>query len=368
MEHRLLSPLTEVILMDRLSDPGDLSAANIVAYRLLRGAYLGETYASYQLAEIAPDEWRLFQDWRGDAQPRDPMRPFYESPYMDVDEDRKDQFIVQPRPMQVRDCDLTFIQGEEGISSEIRARADALMDRVLQHAPGKVQRLLDPALEHVQARKDLRIDVFTDTGELADMLRDKLGDGMDWSLRSYGIDYHSFGHFSHKSVFLVATNADEVAGMLKLGANEPGSYVLSYVSVAPGFREQGLSKALYARAIDLCQRDERVLIRSQPGEFTRQHPIITLSYDKMVKESHVLHADSESPFRFLFKTSLERGMTYAQMLARYKPDCDAAVPSPEDRNTGLPMTWQQREVERESVARLLKETEQDTKPRRRMAP
>ena len=367
MEQKLLYPLLDVLAKERKQDRHDLTAANIVAYRMLRSPYLGQTYASYYLAQTAPGDWRLFQDWRGEAKDRDPMIAFYRDCYMEVDdgESLPDVFIAQPQARTI--ARPVPINGEDGIDGTLRARADALLERVRAAHPEALQRLLEPTQEQTQQRYDLPI-VEIDSRQIGAFMREKLGDFYDGSLKSSGIDYHTPDHFTHKSIYLVACNEDEVAGMLKLGTSRAWGYGLSYVSVAPGFRGQGLSKRLYQQALDICERDRRVFIRSQPGEFTQDNPNITASYDHLVRQSAVLHTDSESPFLRLFQTCVESGMDYATMLERFKSHCDAAIPSLADRKAGS-LSWQRRQGELDTVARLLNEEPfvQQSRPGRRPA-
>lgn len=359
MEQKLLYPLLDTLAKERRQDAADLSAANIVAWRMLRSPYLGDTYASYYLAQTAPGDWRLFQDWHGEAKDRDPLSTFYYDGYMEYEDDETppDIFVVHPRKRTIDRPQP--IQAEEGIDAALLAYADQLMERVYFAYPAALQRLFSPTLEQQRRRQELSI-VEVDGSDLGQFLRSKLGDFYDGSLKSSGIDYHSPHHFSHKSLYLVACNDDEVAGVLKLGASRSWGYGLSYVSVAPGFRQQGLSKQLYQRALDVCERDQRVFVRSSPGEFTRDHPSITASYDRMVKASPALHADTESPFLRLFETCIEKGMDYAQMRERFKPHCDAATPTLADRQAGRP-DWQQRQEQFETV-RLLLEPLQELQP------
>ena len=194
-----------------------------------------------------------------------------------------------------------------------------------------------------------------------------LGEGADLSLRAHGIDYHIAPSFQtpDSTLFLLAHNGEDVAGLMKLGAGTGWGYGVGYVCVAPGFRHQGLSQRLYQAAIERCLADEKVLIRSDPGDQTP--PQATLAYDRLVLASPVLHTTFHSPAENGFKLLHDKGVPYEQWCEALKPACDAAVRTPEQRLQGDHVaSYQQRKdwVEQHGSAfdALLKDPQ--PKPRR----
>lgn len=330
MEHHLLDPLLETLAEERRGEPDDLSAANIVAWRLLRGPYLGDTYASWQLAEIAPNEWRLEQEWLdGEWIRRDPLEPFY--PGMYHDEEEEGQWFRPARRAELKG-EVKHVDTETELSADLRARADALLERVHAKAPAHVDRLMSPTTAQLKARRDIQVELV-DCDGLATLLRGLLGDACDWSLKAYGIEYHSHPNFMEKDhKFLVAHNEDEVCGILKIHVASPWTYAVGYVCTAPGFRGQGLSKRLYCEFIECCERENKVLVRTDPGKRT---PVeATLAYDRMVRESGALHVSTSCPLMFLMETVHKAGVPFSRMREALKEACDDAIPHENFRRHG----------------------------------
>lgn len=329
MEHYLLAPLYALVAKERPRDPEDLSAANLVALRLLTGSYLGKSYASWGVCEVVPGHWCLAQSWDGGVVDRDVFEPFYPPAFgfdEGDDEFRKDLYVVGPPPGVNKAKDL--VSGEAHVPLGIRQRADAMLGRLRSSSPDAVSLLLEPTTEQLIQRQKIAIETVKGR-DLGDMLRPIIGDWGDWTLRAYGIKYHGHSHASPDDVYIFAHNGMEVCGVMKLGTSRKWGYGVSYVSVSPGFRGQGLSLKLYQAALDKCLEDEKVLVRSDPGDDTP--PQATLAYDRMVKSAPVLHTTSYGPFAYPLEMVCEKGWDYATLVSRLKEACDDALPSPQQR-------------------------------------
>lgn len=329
MEHYLLAPLYSLIQKERPQDPDELSAANLVALRLLTGPYLGRSYASWGIANVGAGNWCLAQEWDNEVIDRDALEPFHRSWYGhdEYDEDQaKDIYAVDPPRHVNRINELQ--SGEDHVPQPIRDRADAMLERLRALHPEAVSQLLSPTAEQLQRRQDIQV-VAVRGRQFSEHLRPIIGDWADWSLRAYGIKYHNPSYTSGEDFYFLAHNGTEVCGVMKLGTARGWGYGVSFVSVSPGFRGQGLSLRLYEAAIAQCLEDGKALIRSDPGEGTP--PQATLAYDRLVKASPVIHTSSNGALTYPLQQVFEKGWPYATLVERLKDVCDEAIPSPERR-------------------------------------
>lgn len=330
MEHYLLDPLYSLVAKERPQDPDELSAANVVGLRLLTGPYLGRSYQSWGLAQPESGHWCLCQEWDDEVIARDVLEPFYPAMF-GFDEEEAPRYVVHP-PRQTRAL-RQLEKGEDHVPAAIRARADAMLERLQALYPQAVGQLLHPTAEQLAHRQEIVIEAV-EGRHFSERLRPILGDWADWSLRSYGIKYHSPTYSSSKEVFLLAHNGSEVCGVMKLGMSRPWAYVVSFISVTPGFRNQGLSLKLYQAAIEKCMADGKVLIRTEPGEGT---PVqATLAYDRLVRGAPILHAISHGPLEYPLQEMFNKGWSYAQLRDQLKSVCDEALPSPQERTGERP--------------------------------
>ena len=368
-QHPHLAPLLRLLAQERRTHPDELSAANVVAHRLLQGPYLRPSHADWHLVEVAEQEWRLAQRLPdGQWARRDPLEPFYPDDYwhpgLESDQN-SDHFSVQSR-RESRPIQTWEPIPAPSLSPAVAQAAQGLLERLVRFDPDTLQRLLNPTPKHLEKRQSLIIECLN-AHHLNTFLLTHLGEGADLSLRAHGIDYHIAPSFQtpDSTLFLLAHNGEDVAGLMKLGAGTGWGYGVGYVCVAPGFRHQGLSQRLYQAAIERCLADEKVLIRSDPGDQTP--PQATLAYDRLVLASPVLHTTFHSPAENGFKLLHDKGVPYEQWCEALKPACDAAVRTPEQRLQGDHVaSYQQRKdwVEQHGSAfdALLKDPQ--PKPRR----
>lgn len=365
-EHPLLAPLYQVLAYQRQDSPEAISAANVVAQRLLQSPYLGQTYQDWHLVERAPGEWRLVQYAPGgQVFDRDPLLPFYRDALQEEPlHVPVDRFVLSPRPETLPIPNQPPSQAH--LSADVTARAQALLEQVFQANPTAMGRLLSPSPTQLEQRQRLQVDALHPK-DLQETLYRLLGPLHDASLRAYGIDYHTAPSYStpDTTLYLLAHNGEEVAGLMKLGTSSGWGYGVGYICVAPGFRNQGLSQRLYQAAIDRCLADDKVLIRSDPGDQTPRQA--TLVYDRLILGSPVLHTTFHSPAEQGFKLLHDNGVPYGQWMEALKAACDAAVRTPEQRQAGDHVASQQQRndwVERYGAAfeGLLKDLQ--PKPRR----
>ena len=332
MEHYLLAPVYSLILKERPQDSDELSAANLVALRLLTGPYLGNSYASWGVANVGGGRWCLMQDWDNELIDRDVLEPFHESwfGYDEYDEEPgRDVYCVAP-PRHVNRV-RSLLQGEDHVPQPIRDRADAMLERLRALHPEAVSQLLSPTAEQLQRRQDIQI-VAVRGRQFSEHLRPIIGDWADWSLRAYGIKYYNPSYTSDKDFYFLAHNGVEVCGVMKLGTARDWGYGVSFVSVSPGFRGQGLSLKLYQSAISQCLKDGKALIRTDPGEGTP--PQATLAYDRIVKASPVIHTTSHGALTYPLQEVFKKGWPYATLVEKLKVACDEIIPTPEQRMEG----------------------------------
>ena len=341
-QHRILAPLYELLAEERRTESEDITAANLVAWRLLHGPFLGGNHEAWHLVEVAQGEWRLMQDYRNGHEwiEQDPLNAYYADPYGDYDEDDEDAPVRDFFELDARRRDpwkwgqpRRLMADESDLPSEVVARADALLERLSARAPQFTARLLSPTEEQQAERQDIRIECL-DALDLQDKLRELLGDYHDSSMRSYGMEYYSAPSWARDKdraeFHFLAHNGEELCGMLKLAEYNPWSYSLSYVAVAPGFRGQGLSQKLYEKAIERCIADRRVLSRTEPGNDT---PLAaTLAYDRLIARFPVIQTAREST-AWALEQLHQAGVPY-ERLFDIKDALDAHVPTPEQRAEG----------------------------------
>lgn len=333
-QHPFLAPLYQALAQQRQAEPDDISAANVAAQQLLQSPYLGTTYHDWHLLERAPGEWRLYQrlpdhTWVD----RDPLNGFYRDPFLEEEQlEGQVRFTPTARPETLPLPDQTPTTRPLLPDSLVR-RAHALLEGVRQHDPNLVDRLLQPEPSQATQRQHLVIEALN-PAQLGETLYRLLGPWHDPNLRAYGIDYHTAPtyHMPNTTRYLLAHNGEEIAGLMKLGNGSSWGYGVGYVCVASGFRNQRLSQRLYQAAIDLCLKDEKVLIRSDPGDHTPRQA--TLAYDRLVLASPVLHTTFHSPAEHGFKLLHDKGVPYTQWAQELKQACDAAIRTPEQRLAG----------------------------------
>lgn len=194
----------------------------------------------------------------------------------------------------------------------------------LQHNP-EIKKLFEPTASDILLRNTFTIEQC-DRDNINERLSEILGGSKDLGLHYNDIRYHKVPSVMNKAhwEFWVAHNGDEVAGVLgglKM-SDDDYAFRLSYVSVSPMFRQQGLAKKLYANALQYCTDNQLILLRSSPGKMTRELTTITHGFDKTILSSSVPHLADNA---LLFETvvnELKQQYDWNDFVKHVKPLCD----------------------------------------------
>lgn len=270
----------------------DACLANVVMHALLLAPAFKGAYAHHELMEWAPDFFRLGVKDLGDSRPSwvDVFEEYYPSDiwYDDEDSDEEPQWIELPKSQPP----FAAVAVPEALQQAAQVHLERLRAR---HAD--LEALFSPSPVWTAEREHVDI-VQVNTEELYVLVKDVLGTQSDPRLRRSGIRYHEPRASRYNRapwVFWVAHNGDEVAGVLgAMVSSEDHSLDLSYVSVAPGFRNQGLAKRLMNVAMDYAVKEELFFVRSSPGVFSEKHPEVAHGLDRCVLAHAVPHVSGDS--------------------------------------------------------------------------
>lgn len=194
----------------------------------------------------------------------------------------------------------------------------------LQHN-AEIKKLFEPTMSDRLLRNTFSIEQC-DRNNINERLKEILGGGKDVGLHYNNIRYHQVPSVMNKAHwrFWVAHNQDEVAGVLgglKMSEDDY-AFRLSYVSVSPMFRQQGVAKQLYAHALQYCSDNQLILLRSSPGEMTRELTSITQGFDKVVLASNVPHLASNALMFEMVIHELKQHYCWDDFVNHVKPLCD----------------------------------------------
>lgn len=78
---------------------------------------------------------------------------------------------------------------------------------------------------------------------------------------------------------------------------------------------------MFKRAIDKCQQDKRIMIRTAPGDYAEQRPAIPNHFDRLCQGAKLLFTQTTSPLMFHLEKSI-KSQGYEKTLAQYKHLCD----------------------------------------------
>jgi hypothetical protein len=297
-------------------DPTARQGLNLAALRLLQAPFFeGGHDGLWHLARRDEGPVTLVQRWRDETLWRDPA---------DVYDGQFGRETYQ----------LTDV-AETDMDPAIEAAAQQWLAQVQQAHPVLWRRLFEPHPEQLEARKRLSYELISADG-LTDRLSTILGQEhtMDSKLRCQGLEYHSAPSWNESDGhYLVAHNGREVAGILRLSALRDWTYGVNYLSVAPAFRNLGVAKEMFVRAVHACKRDGKVMVRTAPGDFARERPAIGAAFDRLCQAGDILYVQSNSRLMSQVGRALEQ-YSYDQVLAAYKPVCDTfSLASRADRLT-----------------------------------
>lgn len=203
------------------------------------------------------------------------------------------------------------------------AAADVLLQLFSERDPALWQRLMRPTKAKLAERHNI-LYTLVDTDELDTQLRSLLGRlyPLDGSLSLQGIEYHSAPNFNDRNMrYVIAHNGRELVGILGLSHYRDWTYGVNYLSVVPGFRKQGIGQGLFAKAIEACVQDGKVLVRTSPSEFAEARPAIPERFDRMSREAPILHVQSNTYLMGLLGKALQR-YPMSTLYPHFKPICD----------------------------------------------
>lgn len=211
----------------------------------------------------------------------------------------------------------------ESVPAPISRGADLIIERMKAAEPELLRKILDPSREDIERRYTLEYELVP-ARELDLRLSQILGQDyrIDGSLKLQGHEYHSPPSYGHEGgYFVLAHNREELAGILCLSEYRDWTYGVNYLSVAPSFRKRGVGSAMFKMAIDKCQQDKRIMIRTAPGEYAEQRPAIPNHFDRLCQGAKLLFTQTSSPLMFHLEQSI-KAQGYEKTLAQYKHLCD----------------------------------------------
>lgn len=127
------------------------------------------------------------------------------------------------------------------------------------------------------------------------------------NLYSAGLDYFKmdYSNDNFERQYLLVTNDFAPIGVACITLREKEKQLyLSYLSVAPGYRNQGISRQIFQKSMDLAKDKNYFFARSSPGEFARNNSGITLGYDKIVAQNNWLVVGADDYSRQFIVTKL----------------------------------------------------------------
>lgn len=286
---QLRHDLTSVFMDRQDFSPQACSAANVLFYRLSQSPYFEGGNNRFFLARSGPDFYEVFGE-RYDDEPctLDPLRYCYRDEAACGDENgscgghalllypTREMSAVSPAPFTGQ------------LPSAVEEKVRVLHQGLLRHH-AQYQMWPCPTPEQLASRHQILMESFQGVAALHQRLQEVLGRHYDRNLVLDGIRYHQPAWGSNANQrYILAHNGKEVAGLIRYVQNKHVNG-LAFVSVSPGFRGQGMSQKLYQVLMDECVEEKCVLRRSDPGKFAHERPAITACYDRLVKESSVLH-------------------------------------------------------------------------------
>ena len=157
-----------------------------------------------------------------------------------------------------------------------------------------VQKALHPTPDDLKEKFDIQYRQVN-APDLADVLRSFLGDTFHASLKPNGHVYHHHPSFNNNDwMFVVGHNKDEVAGILGFYPNTyDDNLVLSYVSVAPGFRNRGIGKKMLCFVSEEARSQKKLLVRSTASELSQEIGA-SKSYSRFFDEQGILHVGTDT--------------------------------------------------------------------------
>lgn len=292
----------------------DAMVANVALHKCVNAPYYNNAYAHINLVQHSPNFIQIsVPDKRSAALTKvlDPLQHLYASDFGDGSGLYEIELPSSTLSTLIQWSDLPL---------PIQQRAQQTIEVL------PLQKIFNPTPTDLDQRAAISI-VHANQNDIRDVVDEILGDNQDPLLKVSGIHYHDVPSVMNKAswFYWVAHNGDEVAGVvggLKM-SDADNMFRLSYVSVAPGFRQQGIAKQLYTAMLDFCAANELSLSRSSPAIMSREHPNITLAFDKIILNHSVPHLSKNALFFDLVVSELQAQNDWSTFCQLVKPICDA---------------------------------------------
>lgn len=313
-------------------DPSVLHAA---LWQTLHLPYFENGYAHVELAGENELGWRVqIRDHRGYASVVDLFE--------DLDWDNP---WFERQPKRVEPTAPLLVVSWLDVDPVVRDRANVLVKRLFEQNPS-LKKLAAPSQMDLSQRRQWVIQACDDQ-EVHRTLAELLGEDFGVDLLKEGIPYFDcrWSATANKLSYFLAHNHEGVAGVLGYQQKEH-EMVLSFVSVAPAFRQQGLSLQLYQRLVDLCVERQCYLSRTKPGIYTRDRPQITSGYSKWLKSQPVLHVASGGHLQGAMEEGF-KALGYERFFALAKPVCDERALLPAEVDADF---WEREAVQKWKMA------------------
>jgi len=292
----------------------DAVLANLVLFQCATAPYFAQS--PLVLWETAPNVVQvgvLEENHNALRQIWDPLEDYYECDFGDYAPNQI-QWPEQSQPRTVQYSDLP---------PQVQQQAQHHCQHLQRNLD--IHKLFEPTQADLALRNSFTIEQC-DHNTVNEKLMGILGGGKDLELFHSGIRYHDVPSVLNKAQwnFWLAHNGDEIAGVLGGLKMSPDDYAfrLSYVSVSPSFRQQGVSKQLYAHVLQYCADNHLMLLRSSPGKMTRELTTITHAFDKMVLNSSIPHLSSNALIFETVLSELKQQLPWTKFVSQTKPLCD----------------------------------------------
>lgn len=306
----------------------DTQLANLLTYCVLTSPYFTKTFEeSVVLLQNRTNFIQVGWIENGHENFLDPFKDIYDT----IDFYEEPSYVIELPPTCVSastPLKERVVQWDD-VPSELKSEALYHVDLLKGHAKyiEAAHKLFHPTETDFAKKNELVFELLN-----ADTVDTKvsqiLGPECDYSLGLYGIKYHHTNRRHSLSkcqdYFWLAHNGHEIAGVL--GAmrmsDEDDFLRLSYVSVAHGFRNQGLSQKLLTMGMDFAEKNHWIWKRSSPGKMTTENPNISKRFDQCTINHRVPHLSENASILEMPLSELRRELPWETFCQIAKPICD----------------------------------------------
>lgn len=281
----------------------DISLAHLAFFLALSSPFVNASpQTEFRLNERSDNFYVMTFERQGNSRELDFLDDFFKGWY------DEGGLGLPPYPKVSRNINVS----PSDVPSELWAGADLFLQKALGDL---YQTLFHPTADQMTERNFvLTTNLTNDT--LDDFLGNILASGrktFDRSLATYGIKYHHPTNWGgEKWRYLVAHSSNQVAGVVGV-LEKDQSVSLSYISVAPGFRRQGISRNLYEQLADRCLQNNCLLVRSSPSDMTKDNGI-TQKYTDILETKGVLYCQYGTYMEHALMRALENGQDYKKLV------------------------------------------------------